>query len=420
MVKKTVTRIANSKIFYIVISITISFLLWMYVTNVENKEISKTVSGIPVEFIGKDDILADRGLLISEGDEQTVDITFFGQRNILSKFDKTNITVFVDLTDIRNATVLSRIYEVELPEGKLDKDVIITERYPQYIVVTIDRNMKKTVPLKENFKGSVAQGYIAEEFIFNPGTIDISGPESLVSRVASAEVTIKRENLKESIVEQAEYVLKDEYGNAISSEKITANVDTVEVKLPIFQVKDVALTVDIVPGGGADEKNAKVVLNPGTITLSGDPDLLKGINQISLGTINLAEISDTYRKTLTIPVPNGVTNLSGEVNAELTVEILGLTTKKLSSANFEIINVPQGYTASIATQKPLEITIRGPSDAVAQVGSHNVRIVCDLSNIEQVTGMKAFLPTIYIDGFDNVGVIKNYDKLIISLVKDSG
>jgi hypothetical protein len=102
------------------------------------------------------------------------------------------------------------------------------------------------------------------------------------------------------------------------------------------------------------------------------------------------------------------------------VEILGLVIKKLSSSNFEVINVPAGYTASIATQKPLEITIRGPADEVAQVGSHNIRIVCDLSDIEQVTGMKAFLPTVYVDGYENVGVIKNYSKLIISLSKDGG
>lgn len=420
MIKKSITRIANSKIFYVVISIIISFLLWMYVINVENKEITKTITGIPVEFVGKDDILADRGLLISEGDEQTVDITFYGQRNIISKYDKTNTNVTVDLTDIRTPTVISRIYEVELPEGTLDKDVIITERYPQYISISIDKRTEKQVPVNAVLKGGVAEGYIADDFVFNPSTVDISGPDAIVSKISSAEVTIKRENLKETIIEESSYVFKDEKGNIIASDKIIADVEVVEVKLTILQVKDVALTVDVVPGGGAEEKNAKVVINPGSISLSGDPDLLKGINQISLRTIDLAQVSGTFIESVPIPVPNGVTNLSGELYAEISVEILGLVTKKLSSTNFEIINVPAGYTASVATQKPLEITIRGPSDEVAKVGAHNIRIVCDISEIEQVTGMKAFLPTVYVDGYENVGVIKNYDKLIISLTKDGG
>lgn len=420
MIKKTIARVANSKVFYVVISIIISFLLWMYVINVENKEITKTIAGIPVEFIGENDILADRGLLISEGEEQVVDITFYGKRNIISKYDKTNIKVTVDLTDIRTPTVINRIYDVELPEGKLDKDVIITERYPQYIVVSIDRRMEKTVPLTGTLKGSVAEGYIADDFIFNPSTLSVSGPEAVVSKISYAEVTVKRENLKESIVEEQGYVFRDEKGNTISSEKITADVNNIEVRLPILQVKEVALTVEVVPGGGAEEKNAKVVINPGSITLSGDPDLLKGINSIPLRTIDLAEVSGTFKESVPIPVPNGVTNLSGQLYAEISVEILGLVVKKLSSNNFEIINVPQGYTASVATQTPLEVTIRGPAEEVMRVGSHNIRIVCDLSGIEQVTGMKAFLPTVYVDGYENVGVIKNYGKLVISLAKESG
>ncbi|NLL38799.1 MAG: hypothetical protein GX254_04315 [Clostridiales bacterium] len=420
MIKKTITRIANSKIFYVVISIIISSLLWMYVINVENKEITKTVTGIPVEFVGKDDILADRGLLISEGGEQAVDITFYGRRNIVSKYDKSNIKVTVDLTDVRTPTVISRIYEVELPEGKLDKDVIITERYPQYISISLDKRMEKSIPVTAILKGSVAEGYIADDFVFNPSAVNVSGPEGIVSKISNAEVTLKRENLKETIVEELEYVLKDEKGSVISSDRIISDIQTVEVKLPILQVKDVALTVDVVPGGGAEEKNAKIVVDPGSISLAGDPDLLKGINRISLRTIDLAEISSTFIESIPIPVPNGVTNLSGELYANVSVEILGLVIKKLSSSNFEVINVPAGYTASIATQKPLEITIRGPADEVAQVGSHNIRIVCDLSDIEQVTGMKAFLPTVYVDGYENVGVIKNYSKLIISLSKDGG
>lgn len=418
MLKKTVTKIANSKIFYIIISIVISLLLWLYVINVENKEITEPVSGIPVEFIGKDGILVDRGLLISGEEFQTVDITFFGQRSIVSKLNKENVKVTVDLTDIRSPGVYQKRYEVQLPKGELEKDVSMTERYPQYIVVSIDRRMEKSIPVRGNHIGTVEEGFIAEELEFNPEYINISGPENIITKISHAEITVKRENLKETIMEQKEYVFKDESGNVVESNKIIADVDTVEVKLPVLLVKEVALTVDIVPGGGAAKENAKVVVEPGTITLSGDPDLMKGINQLSLGTINLAEIGNTYRKPIPIPIPNGVTNISGESSAEVNIEILGLSTKKLSSTNFEIINVPSGYTASVASQKPLEITIRGPAEDVALVGSHNIRIVCDLSDIEEVAGMKSFYPTVYVDGYEDVGVLSKYENLVISLTKE--
>lgn len=417
MLKKTVKRIAESKMFYIVISIAISLLLWMYVVNVENMEQTNKVTGIPVEFVGKNDIMVDRGLLISGDDEHTVDISFYGKRSIVSKLDKENVKVRVDLTDNRNVGIYQEIYEVILPEGDLDKDVVITERYPQYIIVSIDRRMEKNVPVRVELMGSVAEGYMADEYESNPGTVNISGPEAEVSRIEYAEVVIKRENLKETLIEESRYVFVDSEGNPVESDKIIRDVETVEAKLSILLVKDVALTVDIIPGGGAVKENAKVSIQPGTIKISGDPDLLKGINQLSLGTINLAELSSSYKQTMTIPIPNGVNNLSGEISAEVTVDIVGLATKKLSGTNIEIINAPSGYIAAVASQKPLEIIIRGPAEEVAQVASHNIRIVCDLSEIEQVIGMKSFSPAIYVDGFESVGVISNYDKVVISLTR---
>ena len=60
MARKTINKLTSSKWFLITISCLISVFLWVYVNNVENVDIESTITGIPVTYIGEEDILADR------------------------------------------------------------------------------------------------------------------------------------------------------------------------------------------------------------------------------------------------------------------------------------------------------------------------------------------------------------------------
>ncbi len=60
-----INKITNSKLFWIIVSVLASLLLWMYVPTTEGTEIEKTFSGIKVEFIGEDVMRDSRGLIIT-------------------------------------------------------------------------------------------------------------------------------------------------------------------------------------------------------------------------------------------------------------------------------------------------------------------------------------------------------------------
>ena len=297
MIRNAVTKVTTNKIFYVTISIIISILLWLYVVNVVNKNIEVTITGIPVEYLGEDDILLDRNLLVSEDDRQTVSLTILGKRSVVTGLNRDNIKISVDLTKVKNPGVVERYYEIALPENISERDYQIKAKSPIIVTVNIVRLVSEIVPGKGTFIGTVEEGYLRQPMEFSPDTIKVSGPEAVVSQIADAEVVIERENLSDTVVTELGFTLRDKAGKPVVMDDITTDTETIEVRLPILQVKEVVLTVDLVPGGGAEKGNTQVDIRPPTIELSGDPELLETINTISIGTIDLSKNTDSFSQT---------------------------------------------------------------------------------------------------------------------------
>jgi YbbR domain-containing protein len=412
-----IDKIIKSKTFYIVISCIASVILWMYVASYENTNQNVTLTGLEVQYIGGEDILQDRNLLVTDRDMQDVTLTLLVKRSLVSQLTKDTVHVSVDLRDIRSRGVYEKVYTISY-DNVDEEDVIVTRRVPEYMTVNIDRmDVIPEVVVKGVFDGTVAEGYMSEPIIYSPETIEVSGPESVISRIAFARVVIDREELTRTVSGVVEYTLVDSNGQIIESPEITTSVKEIQYTIPIVKVKDVALTVNLLSGGGATEEDAVVRIDPPTITVSGDAELLSGINQLQLGTIDLASFAQSTTETFAVVLPNGVNNLSGEKEATVTVSIKGLETKRVITTNISFINVSEGYVPRPITQYK-EVVIRGPKEIIDMISGSNIRIVGDLTDIGNAVGRYSVPTTVEILGYREVGVIGDNYNVVVSLELD--
>ena len=131
----------------------------------------------------------------------------------------------------------------------------------------------------------------------------------------------------------------------------------------------------------------------------------------------MSKNNDTLIQTNLNTVKNNVENVYQVTEAKVALEIIGLATKRMLITKIEKINLAEGYTVAIPTQN-LSLTIRGPAEQVALVEPHNIRVVVDLSEFSQYVGLTSIEPEIYVDGFPLVGVIKDYNKVTVSIAKE--
>ncbi|MBR5115228.1 MAG: hypothetical protein IK101_08050 [Oscillospiraceae bacterium] len=404
-------KILTSRAFFIVVSILVSIFLWLYVVNVENNEIDVTVTDIPVTFIGADDILADRSLLVKDQGTQNVSLTIRCKRSLATKMKRENFEVTVDLTDIRSTGTHDRVYDVRLPENVSEKDVLIIGKDPEYVPVEIVKLSSKPVPVYGLLNGGAADGYMVKQLEFSPASVTVSGPEEVIAQIHHANVVVDRENLNKTITESRTFELVDKDGQPVVSGEVETDVNLIEVTVPIVMYKEIPLSIDIIEGGGAKESNAIVDIEPKKITLAGDAEILDGLNKITLGAIDLSDFDSTYTGTYQIKINNELENISKINEATVTVNLRGLTVKHVQAKNITCINVTEGYQAEVKTLF-LDVKVRGPEGVVKLVDTYSIRVYADLADLGTYTGNKQVPAKVYIDGYDDVGVIGTYDVVI--------
>ena len=94
-----------NKILYLVFSLLLAIVFWLYVDDKLGSISSKELTSIPIEFIGADDTLPARGLMLADGADTTLDLTVEGPRTVVSGIEKNDIRIQVDLS---NATAVER------------------------------------------------------------------------------------------------------------------------------------------------------------------------------------------------------------------------------------------------------------------------------------------------------------------------
>lgn len=416
MLRERINKIFASRIFYIIFSILASVTIWLYVAYVENPDVSINIKGIKVEYINKD-FMTDRQLVITDINADTVTLRFLGKRNTVSQLTNKNMSVNVDLSEVKTTGVFMLPYNVVYPIDVNPASLTITSRSYDYITVTVDKLEKKDVPVRGTYDGSVASGYQAEPIEINPAAITVSGPQEVLDNISYAWVIVQRDNISKTYEDSLPFTLMDVNGHEVVSDQLTFSQNTIHVVIPVVMIKDVSLTVNLTPGAGADSTNAISVISPSSISVSGDAETLNNLNQIVLGTIDLSQFLNATTVTLPIVLPNNTSNLTGLTEATVTVNITGLESVHLSADNIQVTNVTPGYTATIVT-KSLDIILRGKTEDLSKVAPSNIRIVADLTELGATTGTYTVLAKVYVDGdIVAVGPIGDY-KVTVTLTKD--
>lgn len=373
----------NNKILTFLLCLLFAFGFWVYVITTVSPGSEATYHNIPVILQGSS-LLKERGLVNVTDKAPTISLTLYGNRTDLNKINSSNITVVADLSHIYEPGTHRLIYSITYP-GDIASDAI-SERLkePSTVVLEVERNVTKPVPVQIEYKGSVGSDYIVlkEERELDREEVVISGPESVISQIAQARIEVDLEGRTSSFSENYRFTLCDAEGNPVNADKVETNAPSVNLTLTIHRIKTVELKVTVIAGGGATEETSEIKIEPETIKVSGSDAALEGLDSLILGTINLAELTSDSTKRFDILLPSGVTDLGNTERAVVTIKFPELSTKTLKITNVVAQNVPEGMKAEILTQS-VEVTVRGPKALVSRLTSRDVSVTVDLKNAQE-------------------------------------
>ena len=396
------------KIGSVVLSVACAFALWLYVITAVSPGSTDTYYNIPIVWEGES-VLNERGLMVTAVSSNTVNLRLSGNRSDLSKVNSGNITIKADLSKIYEpGTQIPLTYTSPTFPGDVASNAFVIEsKEPDSIYITVVKRVSKSVPVEVVWVGTTAEGFMIdrENKTLDHPEVTVTGPESVVNTIAKATITVDLDGRRESISETYNYTLCDDQGEPVDAKLITTDVEQIRLDVTIRAVKDLRLTYTLNPGGGANAENTTVKLSAETIRVSGSEAALENLGDtLSIGSINLADITRDTTLTFGVALPEGITNLTGinEVTAE--VSFHGLATKEMTVAQIEAVNVPEGLEVELITEK-LTVTLRGPTEQISKVTPEDVTAIADFTGAE--VGTSTFKTSLRLaEGFENLGTLK--------------
>lgn len=401
----------KNKAIYALLATAIAFGLWLYVITVVNPEAEQTFYDVPV-VMSNESVLKDKGLMIATDTQPTVTLVLKGNRTDLNNLKKSDITLLADLSRINVAGDQNISYSIGFPGEFADNAFEVLSHAPDKVALSIVEWGSKEVDVTVNYLGSVDLDYIVDKdgIQLDHEKVTITGPKSVIDQITQARVDVELSGRDQTFNESFRYTLCNAEGEPVDAAQVKTNVAEVNMTLRIQRVKEISLLLDVKYGGGATEQTSTIQIDPVTIKVAGSEALLEGLDSLVLGTVNLADITEDTTLTFPITLTEGLTNMSGQTEATVTIAFPELEVKTLSVNKIQVVNVPAGTTVKVGTQV-CSVTVRGPKAQIDAITEEHLTVRVDLTNVE--LGENMYAAHVYVDGaFPGVGVLGTYNILV--------
>jgi len=399
-------RLKESKWVYMLLSVLLAVVFWFYVRSVDSSTYPTWFYNVPVVQSGGN-VLAQQSLTVSDLSQETVDLRVEAQASVLETLrqDRDDLWVTLDVSRCQEGEN-HLTYSISWPAGIIRESVAVLEQSPKTITVQVDKLSTKTLPVEFQLKGGVADGYQLGTPAINPEVVQISGPVDQVSKVDKVAVILEDETLDAPFAGDLPLILMDAEGDALTDLEVSLDNKSVYVVVPVVVVREIPLTVNALPGGGATADDAKIEIEPRTIMVSGAEEDLKDLTEISLGSVDLSKVVGAGTINRPIELDARLENVSGITTANVSVTITGLYTKSFDVDNISTTAPADGFTATAMTQMKT-VMVRGKQEALELIDASQIRIVVDVSSYTNL-GTYSIPARVYLDAGSSVGVIGEY------------
>lgn len=368
------------KILAFLLALVVSIGLWVYAVTVVNPDDTTYIRDVRVRIVGTNE-LKSNNLMLTGGEDQTVNVEISGRRSNLKELNSTTLEAVADVSNIDSAGTYEVSWVLNPPSSVASGDVSLISANSNKITVQVSEyNERPAIPVSVEYTGQLPDGYVRDQAILNVETVAVSGPAEEVNKISKAIVTVDLSSATQTINDEMSYRLVDAEGVTLElSSYVTLASPAVRVSVPVSCYKQIDLVVDIIEGGGATEKNVKLTIDPPTIGVSGTAEALKDLDKLVIREVDLSQITGTQTWTVVPDLPVGVTNRASETSVTITLSLTGLMTKRITIPCTSIQRLNDVETLNFGEQSVI-ISVRGTPTELSRLKESDIKITADMTN----------------------------------------
>ena len=380
----------------IILSLVIAFFVWM-AAMLAAPEITKHIKDVPITV----DIPTSAMLEVVEGEDTKVSLVLDGKQFEIGNYGPENVRVIADASAITEPGT----YEVPLiVSDNGTRSYSVTSISPATVSLTFEARTKKLLQIQPSITGlTTPDNYIApeNEITMDPSAVEISGAESFISRVERAviEVNFTRE-VSSTQSQNSKIVYYDENGNRLETEDISyfhQDVSSVAITIPVKRVATLPLSVSFlnIPENFPEEE-LSYSLSVDSITVAAEDSVLRNHSSLVLGYIDFKQMNllTSSQMDFAVQLPDGFTDMDDIEIVTVSFDADDLASTNLSLKNFQIVNIPDGYTATV-NEESLRVHVIGRKSIISGISAGDFVVKVDLSDINLRSGKYEIPVSIY-------------------------
>jgi len=298
-------------------AVVIAVILWIYVVYVENPSYETWVRGIPVTYTNMVQEFEDGKLMLVETDDDTIDIKIRGRRRLISGIYNTEMVAMVDMLGITREGTYSLPVNINFGSDGIE----ILEKKPYNVQLTVDRVVSEQRDIEVNSKGSMRAGFVLGESTSSPATITLTGPKSLLERVAHCAITVDFSDVAQDVKGLYKIKLYDASNNEVTDERIIKNVEYTDVYYEVLPTKILTVKPALTEQTNANGNTIEATVVPERVTVKGDAQILADITEIFTVPIEVSGVREAVTAQVGLELPEGVAFADDAISSTVTVSL---------------------------------------------------------------------------------------------------
>lgn len=364
-------------------SILIAICLWIIAVNI-NDPVSQRIYTVSVQLVNLNTLTSAGKYVEVLDNTDSVRVTVRASRSVFSDFSEKNIVATADVAEM---TADNRL-PIELTYSKTDSKIESIKADKEYVEIGIEDMMKLQKRIGVNVVNEPAEGYLLGSKSTDQNAVIITGPESVVSQIASTAVEINVDGATSDVNITLPVHLYDADGREIDDSKLTKSVSEVFTTVSVLQKKEVPIEYTVV-GEPAEGYifTGEFVKDPSSVTVAAKPAVLKNVGAIMIqDAVNIEDAKADITTTLDLKdylpdgcvLADGIASGTASVTARIEEEVIRII--DIPTTQITLTNVPQGYKAKLrGLEDMVTVRLAGLSSVLADIDKDNLFGTIDVS-----------------------------------------
>ena len=168
------------------VALILAFCVWLIVMNIDDYQITRSFSNIPVEQLNGD-VIEQQGMVYDVVDGEEADIIVKGPRSVVEALSSSDFRAYADLSHL-SVTNTAEI-KVESTNPAITSQISV-DNLNTTMTLSIEETASIELPVKIVTTGEVAKNYALGNCVPTPNLITVEGPASVLSGITEIRAVV--------------------------------------------------------------------------------------------------------------------------------------------------------------------------------------------------------------------------------------